>query len=117
MKAALASGVMLTTAAFGGSSASAAVVTPQAVTCDAYYSIDTAGAHAQVRECHNGSLVRVDGTVTDTDADGQCARVYASYNVYTSVDYSPTACPEGTSASFTFSWRSGSDAYIYLQEI
>ena len=70
-----------------------------------------------VRECYDGSLIRVNGTVTDTDADGQCARVYATYNVYQGTDYSPTACPKGTTVTFTLPWRSGTDAYIYLQEI
>jgi hypothetical protein len=98
-------------------SASAAPAAPAAVTCGAYSSITTSGGYARVRECFDGTKVRVNGTVKDTDADGQCARVYASYNGYTGTDYSPTACPENTTVTFTLPWRNGSDAFIYLQEI
>ena len=88
-----------------------------AVSCNAYYTIQTSGAIARVRECFDGATVRVNGTVTDTDADGQCGQVYASYNLYQGTDYSPRACPKGQTDTFTFPWRSGTDAYIYLREI
>lgn len=86
--------------------------------CGAFYIMKTSGAEAQVRECRDRSgRIRVDGNVIDKDNDGQCAQVYASYNVYTGVDYSPRACPKGTRVSFSFPWRAGSDAYIYLREL
>jgi len=109
--------IALAPTVLAASTAMAAPVTPAAVTCGAYAARDTSGAHAMVRECYDGSLVRVNGTVTDTDADGQCARVYATYDVYQGTDYSPTACPKGTTVTFALPWRSGTDAFIYLQEI
>ncbi|WP_448071803.1 hypothetical protein [Georgenia yuyongxinii] len=99
------------------SPASAATSTPQAVTCGPYSTIQTSGGYARYRECYDGSTVRVNGWVTDTDADGQCARVYASYNIYQGIDYSANACPEGETEYFTFPWRAGTNAYVYLQEI
>lgn len=85
--------------------------------CGAPYTLKTSGAEAQVRECRNRSGdIRVDGNVMDTDNDGQCAQVYATYNVSTATDYSPRACPKGTRIYFTFPWRAGSDAFIYLRE-
>jgi polyisoprenoid-binding protein YceI len=109
--------IALAPTVLAASTAMAAPVTPAAVTCGAYAARDTSGAHAMVRECYDGSLVRVNGTVTDTDADGQCARVYATYDVYQGTDYSPTACPKGKTVTFTLPWRAGTDAFIYLQEI
>ncbi|NLU81096.1 hypothetical protein HCA58_22670 [Micromonospora sp. HNM0581] len=86
--------------------------------CGPYFTITTSGATATVRECRpNSTTIYVNGDVTDTDSDGQCAQVYASYNVYTGTDYSPTACPKGTKKSFTLPTRNGTDAYIYLWEV
>lgn len=87
--------------------------------CGPYYTIDTSGGHASVRECRNssGTLIRVNGNVLDTDSDGQCAQVYASYNGSTATDYSRYACPNGEREYFTFPWRSGTNAYIYLREV
>lgn len=78
----------------------------------------TNGAIAQVRECRNsaGTQIRVNGTVTDTDNDGQCAEVYATYNISQATDRSPRACPRGTQVSFTFPWRNGTDAFVFLRE-
>lgn len=87
--------------------------------CGAYYIIQTWGGEAQVRECRNsaGTQIRVDGNVIDTDNDGQCAQVYASYNISTATDYSRYACPKGEREYFTFPWRNGTNAFIYLREV
>lgn len=87
--------------------------------CGAYYIIQTSGGEAQVRECRNsaGTQIRVNGNVIDTDNDGQCAQVYASYNISTATDYSLYACPQGEREYFTFPWRNGTNAYIYLREV
>lgn len=87
--------------------------------CGAYYIIQTSGGEAQVRECRNsaGTQIRVNGNVIDTDNDGQCAQVYASYNISTATDYSRYACPQGEREYFTFPWRNGTNAYIYLREV
>lgn len=87
--------------------------------CGAYYIIQTSGGEAQVRECRNsaGTQIRVNGNVIDTDNDGQCAQVYASYNISTATDYSRYACPKGEREYFTFPWRNGTNAYIYLREV
>lgn len=86
--------------------------------CGAYI-IETYGGEAQVRECRNsaGTQIRVNGNVIDTDNDGQCAQVYASYNISTATDYSRYACPQGEREYFTFPWRNGTNAYIYLREV
>lgn len=86
--------------------------------CGAYYNLVTSGARATVRECRSsgGTLIRVDGWVTDTDNDGQCAEVYASYNRSTPVDRSARACPQGEVEYFTFPYRAGNNAFIYLRE-
>ncbi|HWG98243.1 MAG TPA: hypothetical protein VNV66_02720 [Pilimelia sp.] len=85
--------------------------------CGPYFTITTSGARATVRECRNNSnQIQVNGRATDTDADGQCAQVYASYNIYRGTDYGPRACPSGTTVTFTFPWRAGTDAFIYLRE-
>lgn len=100
--------------AFSGTATAATTV----ITCGPYYNITTSGARATVRECHDGNNVRVNGSVTDLDADGQCGQVYATYNNFVNVtDYSPRACPKGQTDTFTFPWRAATDAYIYLREI
>jgi len=110
---AVASGIFL-----GAAPASAAPPTTTAVYCAAYQTHYTSGARATWRECYEGSSrVRVDGWVTDTDSDGQCGRVYARYNIYPGTDYSNKACPDGETEYFTFPWRDGSDARVYLQEV
>jgi len=89
-----------------------------AVACQNPYSITIPGGYAVINECFQyGTQVRVSGTVTDKDADGRCARVYAKYNNYTGTDYSAKACPEGTKVSFTFPWRAGTNAFVYLQNV
>lgn len=89
-----------------------------AAVCQNAYSIAIPGGYAVINECYrNGNEVQVSGSVTDRDADGRCARVYAKYNVYSGTDYSPQACPEGQTDYFTFPWRAGTDAFVYLQNI
>lgn len=86
--------------------------------CGPYYTIDTSGGHASVRECRIGSTqIQVNGSVKDTAADGQCAQVYASYDVYRYTDYGPRACPQGEVIYFYLPQRSGTNAYIYLREV
>jgi len=101
----------------GAAPASAAPAATAGIYCSPYETHYTSGAKATWRECFDGGKVRVNGFVTDTDSDGQCAQVYASYNNYTGRDYSSYACPEGEQESFTFPWRSGSNAYVYLREV
>lgn len=84
------------------------------ISCTAYKPIDIRGGHAMYRECFSYPYVRVDGHVDDTDADGKCAQVKASYNKNPAVDYSPRACRKGTRVNFTLPWRTSSDAYVYL---
>lgn len=91
---------------------------PAAGQCGPYFTITTSGATATVRECRpNSTQIYVNGSVTDTASDGQCARVYASYNKYTGTDYGPLACPKGETKTFTLPTRNSTDAYIYLQEV
>ena len=40
-----------------------------------------------------------------------------SYNISTATDYSRYACPQGEREYFTFPWRNGTNAYIYLREV
>lgn len=91
---------------------------PAAGQCGPYFTITTSGATATVRECRpNSTQIYVEGSVKDTASDGQCGRVYASYNKYTGTDYSNMACPKGETENFRFPTRNGTDAYIYLQEV
>ncbi len=88
-----------------------------AETCGSVQSITINGGHAEVYECHKPGYVQVRGWVEDTKSDGYCARIYAAYDGYVGIDYSEKACPEGTVHSINFPWRSGTNAYIYLQAI
>lgn len=89
-----------------------------AAVCQNPYSISIPGGYAVINECYrNGNEVQVSGSVTDRDADGLCARVYAKYNVYSGTDYSARACPEGETEYFTFPWRAGTNAFVYLQNV
>lgn len=91
---------------------------PAAGRCGAYFNIETSGASATVRECRpNSTQIYVEGSVTDQEADGQCAQVYASYDVYTGTDYGPRACPSGTRREFRLPTRAGTNAFIYLREV
>ena len=84
------------------------------IICSQFGFITIDGGRAAYRECHSGMYIRVDGHVDDTKADGRCARVRASYNRNLVVDYSARACPKGTRVTFTFPWRTSTDAYVYL---
>lgn len=65
-----------------------------------------------MRECRpNASQIQVNGSVEDTDADGQCAQVDATYDVYRGTDYGPKACPKGEVQYFTPPLRSGTNAF------
>lgn len=89
-----------------------------AVTCQPRYYINVPGGQAYIDECYRyGTQVRVSGGVSDSDADGRCAQVYATYNNYGGTDYSPRACPEGDFDSFTFPWRAGTNAFVYLRTV
>ncbi|MGH8929124.1 MAG: hypothetical protein ACRDZO_00405 [Egibacteraceae bacterium] len=101
---------LMLTGLFTASPAEAAVI------CHSDY-ITTSGARAYYRECVDGGRrVQVSGWVEDTDADGQCAGVYATYSHDPHRDESDWACPEGERESFGFPWRLGNNAYVHLRE-
>lgn len=112
-----AAGVQPTAAQAPAAEMAAVPPPPPPGACGAPYIIKTSGAEAPVRECRDTSgNIRVNGNVLDTASDGQCAQVYATYNVSPATDYSPRACPKGTRVYFTFPWRTGTNAYIFLRE-
>ncbi|MCM8551853.1 MULTISPECIES: hypothetical protein [Streptomyces] len=83
--------------------------------CGATLNPKTSGAEAfwEVK-CVGTQRVGIAGWVKDTDNDGQCARVKATFPNGTTY-YSPQACPKGTKVNFSSGWRSGAlvDAYLY----
>lgn len=91
--------------------------TESTMACSGPTPIRTSGGYAQYTECKSGGYVKVRGYVEDTDADGQCAQVYADYSSGLTRDYSPRACPKGDRDNFEFPSRRADDAYVYLREI
>jgi hypothetical protein len=87
--------------------------------CGATFNPETSGAEAAwevkcITESNGARHVGIAGWVKDTDNDGQCARVKATFPNGATY-YSPRACPEGTKVNFSSGWRDGSlvDAYLY----
>jgi hypothetical protein len=85
--------------------------------CSGPIHLNTPGGHASYTECRSGGYVQVRGYVEDTDADGECAQVYANYSSGLETDYSPRACPKGDRKDFVFPSRQADDAYVYLREV
>ncbi|WP_405771534.1 hypothetical protein [Streptomyces sp. NBC_01538] len=112
--AALAGGLMLTTGSAGAQSAGVLA------RCNTEKHAETNGAEADWTISCSGGKVDVFGNVTDTDSDGECARVYAVYNDG-SKQYSGKACPKGETKEFDFtavSYNDSSNAVkVYLQEL
>ncbi|MBL7493990.1 hypothetical protein I6A60_37025 [Frankia sp. AgB1.9] len=115
MKRILASTVAATCVATAGLVALVPTAASAATSCRPTQYISIHGGKAEVHECTSGGRVQVEGWVEDTNADGKCAQVYASYNNYSGKDYSSKACPDGDIDEFLFPWRAGTDAYIYLR--
>jgi hypothetical protein len=112
--AALVGGVALSTGSAGAQTAGALAK------CDTEAHVETSGAEADwTISCSNGK-VDVFGNVTDTAADGECARVYAVYNDG-SKQYSGKACPKGETKEFDFTAKaynqSSTAVKVYLQEL
>jgi hypothetical protein len=87
-----------------------------AATCGNTENVRTGGAEAHWTINCGGGGVSVDGWVKDTDADGQCAQVYAFFPADGSTQYSPRACPEGNVKHFNLRGPGGS-ANVRLREI
>ncbi|MDN3026439.1 hypothetical protein [Streptomyces sp. S.PB5] len=112
--AALAGGLALSTGSAGAQTAGALAA------CGTEKHVETSGAEADwTISCSRGK-VNVFGNVTDTAADGECARVYALYNDG-SKKYSEKACPKGETQEFDFPAKAYSDpdsaVKVYLQEL
>lgn len=94
--------------------------TADAAACNTVRHVETSGAEADWNVSCSGNWVHVFGNVTDTAADGECARVYAIWNDG-GVDYSAKACPKGQTKEFDFSWHNYTNASnaasVYLQEL
>lgn len=84
-----------------------------ATTCSPYRVIDIRGGHASYRECRSGPYVRVDGRIVDTGVSGLCAWLRVSYNQQVLVER-VRACANGTEHTFTFPWRTSTDAFVQL---
>ena len=84
--------------------------------CGETRDVRTSGAEAHWTINCGAGRVSVDGWVKDTDADGQCAQVYAYFPADGSTKYSAKACPEGDVKEFTLTGP-GSSANVYLREI
>lgn len=112
--AALAGGLVLSTGSAGAQPAGVLAK------CNSEHHVETSGGDADWTINCSGGKVDVFGNVTDTAADGECARVYAVYNDGTK-QYSSKACPEGETQEFDFTAKSYSDSSnavrVYLQEL
>jgi len=70
------------------------------------------GGHVHYRKCRSGSLIKVQGYVADTDADGRCAWVQVAYKQQPLVSDNAHQCGDGTSVPFSFPWRTSTDAFV-----
>ncbi|WP_210583329.1 hypothetical protein [Streptomyces sp. GESEQ-35] len=112
--AALAGGLMLSTGSAGAQPVGVLAK------CDSEHHAETSGADGDWTISCSGGKVDVFGNVTDTESDGECARVYAVYNDG-SKQYSKKACPKGETQEFDFTAKSYNDSSnavkVYLQEL
>ena len=84
--------------------------------CGERRDVYTSGAEAHwTINCHPEG-VSVVGWVKDTDADNQCAEVYAFFPADGQTRHSPRACPEGDVEPFDLRGP-GSSANVYLREV
>jgi ABC-type sugar transport system substrate-binding protein len=85
--------------------------------CDSY-SISTSGGYVHYTECNTGSGTTEQGYVEDTDADGQCAYVYTTLNMTSTVRNQAKACPKGTETYFSWSYPGYApvQVQVYLKE-
>ncbi|GAA0299422.1 hypothetical protein GCM10010302_42490 [Streptomyces polychromogenes] len=110
LAATVAAGVLIPTTA----SAAPTGVTGACGTTNAAY---TSGAEAHWTIQCSGGNVSVTGWVKDTDADGQCAQVYAYFPYTGNWKYSARACPKGDVKEFTLTDQGSTGANVYLREI
>ncbi|MFN2494322.1 MAG: hypothetical protein ABR608_00205 [Pseudonocardiaceae bacterium] len=126
-KAALAGGLLVCASALAVPGIATAATTPAGVAsaqsvvapmggCGDTRNVYTSGAEAHWTINCGAGQVSVTGWVKDTDADGQCAQVYAHFPANNSWKYSAKACPKGTVKEFTLTGP-GSSADVYLREI
>ena len=113
---ALGGGVLLG-AVPAASAAPAAPASPATVlgACGDTFAPRTSGAKAYWEVQCTSSSVRISGWVEDTAADGQCAKVKATYS-NGSTYFSPAACPKGERQGFTSPYRTGRTINAYLYE-
>ncbi|WP_371558436.1 hypothetical protein OG416_35375 (plasmid) [Streptomyces longwoodensis] len=115
----LAAAFLLPAAACGGLLASTAPPASAAAqgSCGDTRDASTSGAQGHwTINCSSTGTVSVTGWVKDTDADGQCAQVYAYFPATGSYQYSAKACPKGDVKYFTLN-GSGTSANVYLREV
>lgn len=84
-------------------------------TCGDTFSPSTSGAKAYWEVQCTSTSVRINGWVEDTEADGQCAKVKASWSSGQTY-FSAAACPKGTRKYFTSPYYGGRTVNAYLYE-
>lgn len=90
-----------------------AVATPaSAASCGTVWDVYISGGESHYTVDCFGTTYRVSGYVKDTRADGKCAQVKAVFGSGT--QYSPRACPKGTSRNFDLSGTRGVNVYTFL---
>jgi hypothetical protein len=109
--AALGGGTLLGVTPAAASSGPITIMAACGDTFDPY----TSGAKAYWEVQCTSTSVRISGWVEDTAADGQCAKVKATYP-NGSTYYSPAACPKGEREYFTSPFRTGRSINAYLYE-
>ncbi|WP_329033928.1 hypothetical protein OHT61_00315 [Streptomyces sp. NBC_00178] len=105
-------GATLLTAGPAAAAGCGAVLNPETTGAEAFWEVKC------ITESNGAKRVGIAGWVKDTDNDGQCARVKATFPNGTTY-YSPQACPKGTKVNFSSGWRSGAlvDAYLYEYDV
>ena len=86
-----------------------------AIGCGQTQDVSTSGAKASWTPSCGSAGIRVEGWVKDTDADGQCAEVYAFWPVDSSKE-SRQVCGKGNTSRFDWT-HAGTTVEVRLREV